>query len=580
MKELKLLNDLDGLEPNDKLSFILDTIQKFPSFYFFKIKLAQIKLASNLLDQAKELLSQVPNVAPYELSALLLQASINLKKNNPEQAHKVYSGLIDKYPENHWAYMGNARILFNEGEIDTALNLLEKGIKMSKKPLDLIVRRTEFLLKIGEYDLALEELGKYIDQRGSEPDILLVLARTNMRKGNFNKAVSILTELKESSDNNSKWFIKANELLANIAFLQFDYELAKRLILEVVQVSGIKNFLRNRLALISLLEGKVYAALEELKLATREIQLEKTKGSLLVPLIGHASRVINEFNINPKLCLEVQKSILLSGNDRLRFLAKIQFENPNYFGSALYLINALRSQGIFHLLKKTSIPNSNPSQIPKTIVQYWDANVPPPAIQRIMKTWKDKNPNYEHKVFSRKTAYFFLKYNCSIQEANAFNSCKHPALQADFFRLAYLSKMGGFYADADDKCVSSLDALAEKDFDLVLKLGDFGCISNNFIGSTPNNELLSLAYKKGLENVNSYFLEGPWFKLGPGHLTNCVTHYLSQFILDDKLDLVPRTLVLGQAESRKYLYQHLSLPYKTGDDSWYSAEYKRNITKQ
>lgn len=36
-----------------------------------------------------------------------------------------------------------------------------------------------------------------------------------------------------------------------------------------------------------------------------------------------------------------------------------------------------------------------------------------------------------------------------------FDRCYHPAMQADYFRLCYLSVEGGFYVDADDVCLGT-----------------------------------------------------------------------------------------------------------------------------
>ncbi len=81
------------------------------------------------------------------------------------------------------------------------------------------------------------------------------------------------------------------------------------------------------------------------------------------------------------------------------------------------------------------------------------------SVQKICQSWVDCNPQYEYIRFSLKTAIAFIKEHYDNRVLEAFARCKQAATQADLFRLAYLNKMGGFYADADDLCQKSLDVL-------------------------------------------------------------------------------------------------------------------------
>ena len=67
-------------------------------------------------------------------------------------------------------------------------------------------------------------------------------------------------------------------------------------------------------------------------------------------------------------------------------------------------------------------------------------------------------------------------------------------MQADFFRLAYLNIRGGFYADADDKCIRPLEKLLRKDVQITLVQEDFACIGNNFLGTIPGHPIIKQAF--------------------------------------------------------------------------------------
>ena len=576
---LQLVELLRAEDSLSKLAYLKKYVQAYPQNIKLRLKHADVLAKEARLDEADAQLDSLLRLYPNHQVALLRKANLLVKTDKPKEAYTCYSRVNELNPSNPWAYVGMEKLIFQEGDIDAALELLSVGITKVKEPTILVYRKADLYIRTGSYNLALDLLNEYKQATGFIPQIHFLLAKIHQRKGEFDQAQQELELISSELSNDKEWKNKVIGLKAHIAFLEYDYKKATRFFENLVLTSEKTSYSRNRLALLYLLQGKIDEGARELMIATREIEKSNETGKINIPLIGHSSRIINEFNIHPKLKSEVQKSFVLNEKERLVFLAKLQLDNPSYFGTALYLINELRVQGLFS--EKTHQKSKEPkNEIPKIIVQYWNEAEPPAAIKNTMKTWSDKNQGYAHKIFSRQTARNFIKYHHGYSEAQAFMSCTHPAMQADFFRLAYLSKMGGFYADADDRAAKSLEPLRTAKSELVLKLGDFGCISNNFLGAAPGNEIINYTFEKGIENVVSYFNEGPWFKLGPGHLTTCISYCLSRFIVHNQLDKFPSLIVLDQAASRNYLYQHLSLPYKSSDKSWYAAEYKRKISKK
>ena len=579
MHDHDLIKKVRAMQGADKVSFINQALIKYPSSRRLKLLLAKALNSEGKPDLALDILDAILKERPENIRALLQKANILAKKNQPKQAYEIFS-LINKLdPSNQWAYVGKEKLIYQEGDIDEAINILSIGIKETKNDCVLIYRKADLYIRTGNYEPAMELLRELESSVSYEPRNNYLLAKIYQGKGEFYKAKQELevVETRSKDDNDNIWISNAKALRARIAFLEYDYIKATKLFKEITLGSVGTIAARDRLSLLYVLKGKVAEGISELKTATKEIENNKTKGKINIPLIGHSSKVINEITINPQLQKETQKSFSLEGQERIDFLARLQIENPSYFGAALYLINELRSQGTFHTFFKNNLrQNVLLKTIPKTIIQYWNEASLPKAIAQTMQSWKKLNPEYEHKIYSRKTAFFYIKYRYGMNTARAFQSCIHPAMQADFFRLAYLNSEGGFYADADDRAAKPLDNLRATRPSLIMKLGDFGCISNNFLGAVPNNEILKYTFEKGLENVKSYYNEGPWFKLGPGHLTTCISYCLSPYLLGHKKN-IPSFLVLDQSEYRKYVYQHLSLPYKSSDKSWYNAEYKRVI---
>jgi mannosyltransferase OCH1-like enzyme len=67
----------------------------------------------------------------------------------------------------------------------------------------------------------------------------------------------------------------------------------------------------------------------------------------------------------------------------------------------------------------------------------------------------------------------------------AFKRAREPAQRADIFRLAYLANHGGFYADADDRCLASVGSFVPPDPRFVAFHEDFGTLGNNFLAVAP-----------------------------------------------------------------------------------------------
>lgn len=94
---------------------------------------------------------------------------------------------------------------------------------------------------------------------------------------------------------------------------------------------------------------------------------------------------------------------------------------------------------------------------PRTIVQYWhDLGELPGDIEECIASWTHWRTNdFTHCMFNERRAKEFIAGSLDARHERAFDRCYHPAMQADYFRLCYLSVEGGFYVDADDVCLST-----------------------------------------------------------------------------------------------------------------------------
>jgi len=156
--------------------------------------------------------------------------------------------------------------------------------------------------------------------------------------------------------------------------------------------------------------------------------------------------------------------------------------------------------------------------IPKIIHQIWlgDQSKRP---TKLIETWKEKNPSWEHKLWTDKNLPELV---CKKQ----FDECPSFPGKADILRYQLLYQEGGFFIDADSECINPLD-------DHLTNNHCFCCweneqvrqclMANGYLASEPNCGLMKL-----LNDQISQYQEmnypplATWQVTGPLLLTNTV----------------------------------------------------------
>ncbi|MGW5768784.1 glycosyltransferase family 32 protein [Streptomyces longwoodensis] len=90
--------------------------------------------------------------------------------------------------------------------------------------------------------------------------------------------------------------------------------------------------------------------------------------------------------------------------------------------------------------------------VPRVIVQFWDDSAHIPAdVRECMSSWTAlEHQGFQREVYDDASARSFINSQFGDTHTAAFDSCTHPAMRSDYFRLCYLARNGGFYVDADD----------------------------------------------------------------------------------------------------------------------------------
>ncbi|MDU9004313.1 glycosyltransferase family 32 protein [Sedimentitalea todarodis] len=209
-------------------------------------------------------------------------------------------------------------------------------------------------------------------------------------------------------------------------------------------------------------------------------------------------------------------------------------------------------------------PPSLEQDIPQRIFQYWDSNIVPRDVSKLMLSWQNHD-RYEYNLLHRNDAISFLNTHFGADHVRAFKMANHVAEECDFLRLCLLYAKGGMYADADDKLIDSPDRLNSLGRGIVLFREPFGAISNNVMLARPRHRLVEIAIDMARDSLLSRENDTTWAKTGPGLMTRAAALYIretpSEVVARD-FSLLPRHVC------RRRVQIHVPLPYKATKAYW------------
>jgi Glycosyltransferase sugar-binding region containing DXD motif len=204
------------------------------------------------------------------------------------------------------------------------------------------------------------------------------------------------------------------------------------------------------------------------------------------------------------------------------------------------------------------------------ISQYWNTDDVPDYVADLITTFRDGNPDFQHRLFNEAEAEGFISRHFGPREAAAFRACAVPSMQSDYFRYCSVLALGGVYADADYRCVRSLRPLIEESTGGEIFLGPTEFVLDGreakriwsafFAFREPGHPFLELALEIATANIEARIAErvwpvgekivqSIWLTAGPGIFT------LMRFIRDwGSLEVFLERIVGTEAEPFGELY--------------------------
>jgi mannosyltransferase OCH1-like enzyme len=288
------------------------------------------------------------------------------------------------------------------------------------------------------------------------------------------------------------------------------------------------------------------------------------------PSQTHSGQILDEFRLDGAALAELTAIGALAPEARVEPLRRLVTRFPDYTPAAMMLLIALRQAGMLAAPQE----QAGTSAIPRRIAQYWDSPEPPAELAALMQGWREAHPDHEVRRLDDAAARAFLRETCPPDVLAAYRRAREPAQKADIFRLAWLFAEGGWWLDADDRCLAPLGSVAAPGAGLVLYQEDYGTVGNNVIGAVPQHPVIGLALDLAVSAINRGDADILWFSTGPGLLTRA----LARVLAGPQLTLAAwlrRVQVLPRAAMHRAVAMHCQVAYKTTDRHWSRTAFAR-----
>jgi tetratricopeptide (TPR) repeat protein len=469
------------------------------------------------------------------------------------------------YPQHPLPIINKSRALLELGRLDEAFSTLERAARRLHQPPQIQAARVDGFRRMRDWRRAAVVLGErgpgasehfliwgkridlLIDQglySIAEERILQRNVSTLQEHSRIKMFRGKIAEARWQLEEAAGYFREALDINRNDAGAHSELS---RLCLKVLDLDGCRLHLRRHkeiLASENLLQGN-------------SINVSQT----------HVGQLLDEFCLDRELLAKVIEA--RSHPDSIDRLMQLNREAPEHTPTAIMLLIALRQKGIFG--PGTTTPIGSP--IPRNIVQYWDLEEPPQEILKLMLTWRDLNPTFQYQRFNDQSAKEFIRENYQNDVYTAYCRAQEPAQRADIFRLAYLAKNGGVYADADDRCIDSLDNFIKSGVNFAAYQEDFGTIGNNFLCASASHPVIAHALKLATVAVNRGDSDFLWLATGPGLLTRSFAEFISSCGEDTSWQTC--TAVFGMGELQRRVGIHCRVGYKRTTKHWSRTSFRR-----
>ena len=445
-------------------------------------------------------------MAPNEITAYVLLASIFERSRRTEQATAVMNQLIRVNNDNHKAYLARAGFLAGtRADEDSALRDIDRAVEIAPDDEIVLMAAGDFAMNAGNYDRAKV---MYDRLRKVNPDNLRVyigLSRWSAAQRDFNQSLDYLSTANEIAPENLEVLWQQ----ANIELQKGDPEKAQQTLQQVIAAGAApwySNFLEGRIALS---RKKWLLASEKLEAVRPMVSQLKPKWA--VPL-----------DMNLATCYDK-----LGKQDlRLSVLQRVLDEEPDNLGARLLKAQAHAALGQtdraindYEFLRSREL---DPTKIaPKTLVDFLNLEILKQSnLDESQRNWKaaenivraiGENPKIPRPVYAEVMARFLIASGQTERAARV----REKIRQQNPDRLQYaLEDILGRAAESGgyEPAMADLQKLRKEKGDLIA----FRILEANLVGANRPEDMEErlAALEQGLDAFSEDEQVELWFQLG------------------------------------------------------------------
>lgn len=511
-------------------------------------------------DEAEDLVERALARDPTNLGALLQAADYAMAAEDFERAQAMAQRGLAAHPHRVWPYLQSARALVELGEAGEAQAVLARAERSCGNQPEIAATRIQLARHARDWPAA--RAASAVPAAMVRSSFFLWTEQILVALGTGDHA-GAEAALGRAPATSTKDIARLHLFRAQLLEAQRRYDEAVASYREALDLDPEDGWGHGEMARACLLSLDLDAAARHLRLSVElDAATHRLRGQSLNISQHHLGQILDEFAFDREVLAELRAIRTRPQRDQIEPLSELVRRYPENTAPAVMLAIALRRAGLM-----PSLAGEGASPVPRRITQYWDGAEPPPDIARLMQSWRSCNPEYAYEIFSDAAARAFIMRRFPIDVVRAYLRARHPAQRADIFRLAYLGAEGGFYADADDRCLRPLDDFVPAGATLLLSQENYGTIGNNFIGATPGHPVVLRALALVTEAMNRGDADLLWLSTGPGLLTRAYAHAFAG-LMPEAAEWRPHAVVREFADLQRDVACHCPARYKRTDRHW------------
>ena len=493
--------------------------------------------------------------------ALVALGDLALESEDPDTALSLYRRCSQAHSTGVWARLGEARAAFELGNRNEAFQIIAEARRRLGPHPEIAGVEVELLRHLRDWTNAQKVLDESLAET-SRPNFWLWYHKVQISTitGHYDTAAALLQQAPALDMVNEA---RVALLSGQLAEAQFRYQDAITCYRQSIRLNPGDAWAHFELARAALMNLDLDLARDALG---RFIRVSRSslllRGQSLSPSQNHVGQLLDEFLLDSDALTTLRRIRLRPLETQFEPLRELIKDYPDYTPAAIIATIALRQSRQFQ--HQTSSESALKSPIPRSIVQFWD-EAPPEDVRNLMSSWQNQHPTYHWTCFDDEQALAFLRDQYGRDILDAYFYAPLPAQKADIFRLAFLVARGGIYADADDRCLASVDSFIRQDASLVVHQENYGSIGNNFVAATPEHPVLVRALELAAAAMCWRDHDLVWLSTGPGLLTRA---FAQEWAAQRPAGLLRRTQVIDLGELQRAIGIHCPVRYKSTHLHW------------